>query len=247
MRGLIAVALVVAGVALPACAQRGGGGRGAAAGRSSGFANRSAPAFHASLSPSVRLNSVGPLRFRSSRYFATYREPGMSARRQGTDRRPDYRDERGYRSFYDTGLAYAGAINPGCFSFGDCGPDENASNYAPAAAQDLNSSANAQGLGAYAGQGAAEDRQANASSAPFRPPYERPMPPPEPEQAVTLVFKDGRPPEQVHNYMLTRTTLYVQDERRREIAVADLDLAATEKVNKDSGVAFQLPGTQSGL
>jgi hypothetical protein len=42
--------------------------------------------------------------------------------------------------------------------------------------------------------------------------------------------------------MLTRTTLYVQDEHRREIPVDDLDLAATQKVNKGDGIDFQLPG-----
>jgi hypothetical protein len=77
----------------------------------------------------------------------------------------------------------------------------------------------------------------------YRPAYAQPQPPPEPESAVTLVFKDGRPSEQIHNYMLTRTTLYVQDEHRRVISVADLDLAATQKVNKDAGVDFQLPGS----
>jgi len=59
--------------------------------------------------------------------------------------------------------------------------------------------------------------------------------------AVTLVFKDGRAPEKIHNYALTRTTLYVTDGRRREIPVASLDLAATEKVNHAAGVQFQLP------
>jgi hypothetical protein len=59
--------------------------------------------------------------------------------------------------------------------------------------------------------------------------------------AVTLVFKDGRAPETIHNYALTRTTLYVTDGRRREIPVAALDWAATEKVNHAAGVRFQLP------
>jgi hypothetical protein len=62
--------------------------------------------------------------------------------------------------------------------------------------------------------------------------------------AVTLVFKDGRPAEKIHNYALTRTMLYVTDGRHREIAVADLDLAATEKANRAAGVSFQLPQTQ---
>ena len=61
------------------------------------------------------------------------------------------------------------------------------------------------------------------------------------EDWVTLVFRDGRPPEQIHNYLLTRTTLYVQDGRRREISVEQLDLAATQRANHDAGVEFRLP------
>jgi hypothetical protein len=64
---------------------------------------------------------------------------------------------------------------------------------------------------------------------------------PAPEEAVTLVFKDGRPAEQVHNYLLTRTTLYVQDQNRRSIPVDQLDLAATEKTNRDAGIDFAVP------
>jgi hypothetical protein len=66
---------------------------------------------------------------------------------------------------------------------------------------------------------------------------------PEKEDAITLLFKDGRPPEQIHNYLLTRTTLYVRDQQRRDIALDQLDLAATQKVNHDAGVDFQLPLT----
>jgi hypothetical protein len=58
------------------------------------------------------------------------------------------------------------------------------------------------------------------------------------------VFKDGRPAQQIHDYILTRTILYVQDTGTREIPVADLDLAAMEKVNKAAGVDFQLPSAK---
>jgi hypothetical protein len=64
---------------------------------------------------------------------------------------------------------------------------------------------------------------------------------PAPEDAVTLIFKDGRPPLQVHNYALTRTMLYVTDPHHRDIPVADLDLDATQKANADAGITFQLP------
>ncbi len=64
---------------------------------------------------------------------------------------------------------------------------------------------------------------------------------PSSETPVTLVFKDGRPPEHIHNYVLTRTTLYVQDKDRRNIPVDQLDLVATGKANQEAGVDFQVP------
>jgi hypothetical protein len=60
------------------------------------------------------------------------------------------------------------------------------------------------------------------------------------EDAVTLVFKDGRPPEQIHNYVLSRTTLYVRDHHHRDIPLEQIDLAATQRFNHDAGVDFQL-------
>jgi len=75
------------------------------------------------------------------------------------------------------------------------------------------------------------------------PPASQPAPaiPAPPEAAITLVFKDGRPNEQIHNYLLTATTLSVLDEQRREIPVAQIDLAATAQVNRAAGVEFALP------
>ena len=74
---------------------------------------------------------------------------------------------------------------------------------------------------------------------PIRP--ARPAAGPAREKPVTLVFKDGRPNEQVRNFILTRTTLFVTGENQREIPVVEIDLAATKKANRGSGVAFDLP------
>lgn len=61
---------------------------------------------------------------------------------------------------------------------------------------------------------------------------------------VTLIFKDGRPPEEIENYLATRSTITVIEGRRhREIRVADLDLPATIKANQETGVGFQLPSS----
>jgi hypothetical protein len=61
--------------------------------------------------------------------------------------------------------------------------------------------------------------------------------------AVTLVFHDGRPPMQVHSYVLTGSSVFVAEHGRQQvIPVADLDLPATIAQNRNAGVDFQLPG-----
>jgi hypothetical protein len=67
------------------------------------------------------------------------------------------------------------------------------------------------------------------------------QPLPAAETPVTLVFKDGRPTEQIHNYLLTPTTLTVLDRHRRDIPVDEIDLNATTRVNLQAGLDFSLP------
>jgi hypothetical protein len=59
--------------------------------------------------------------------------------------------------------------------------------------------------------------------------------------AVTLVFKDGRPNQTIHNYLLTATTLSVLDKNRRDIPVDQIDVDATARLNREAGVDFSLP------
>jgi hypothetical protein len=67
-----------------------------------------------------------------------------------------------------------------------------------------------------------------------------PEPPPIP---TTLVFKDGHQLE-IENYAIVSQTLYdLTPGRPRKIALADLDLSATQKQNDDHGVAFELPSS----
>jgi len=89
--------------------------------------------------------------------------------------------------------------------------------------------------GAMQGYGEPQPEQAAYAPAPAAPL--------EPEDAVTIIYKDGRS-EQIHNYALTRTTLYVTDRRRRDIPLEQIDVPATEKVNREAGVAFALPTAQ---
>lgn len=61
--------------------------------------------------------------------------------------------------------------------------------------------------------------------------------------AVTLVFNDGRPPMQVHSYVLTGSSVLIAEKgRQRVIPITDLDLAATVAQNREAGVDFKLPG-----
>lgn len=78
----------------------------------------------------------------------------------------------------------------------------------------------------------------------FRPPYlgEAVSAPVNPQPATTLIFKDGRPPVQIHNYALTANTLYALDgDSRQEIPLSLLNLLATVEANRAAGVDFALP------
>jgi hypothetical protein len=67
-----------------------------------------------------------------------------------------------------------------------------------------------------------------------------PEPPPDP---IILVFKDGHQLE-IGNYAIVNQTLYdLTPGHPRKIALADLDLPATEKQNDDHGVTFDLPSS----
>jgi hypothetical protein len=89
-----------------------------------------------------------------------------------------------------------------------------------------------------AGDGAPSFRQ------PYQGAYQGPSQaaPVHAQPATVLIFKDGRPPEKVHNYALTGSTLYALDgDLRREIPLALLNVPATVETNRAAGVDFSLP------
>ena len=77
-------------------------------------------------------------------------------------------------------------------------------------------------------------------SAPVSDPAESPAEAPGVD-AVTIVFRDGRPRQQIRNYILTRKTLFIGDDDQPSIPVEQLDLTATIKANEEAGVIFQVP------
>lgn len=68
-----------------------------------------------------------------------------------------------------------------------------------------------------------------------------PAAPPREHDPLTLYFVDGRPPEQVRNYALTRSALLITGDRMREIPLSEIDLPTTQQVNKAAGIDFRLP------
>jgi len=61
-----------------------------------------------------------------------------------------------------------------------------------------------------------------------------------PGDPTVLVFRNGKQQE-VTNYAIMGDSLYVFDQARKKIALADLDIPATVKANDDRGVEFNLP------
>jgi len=79
--------------------------------------------------------------------------------------------------------------------------------------------------------------------APARPPRDNApaiVPDAKPVDATVLVFRDGHR-EEVNNYAIMGQTVYVFDNRTQKIALTDLDVAATVKLNDDRGVEFHVP------
>ena len=86
------------------------------------------------------------------------------------------------------------------------------------------------------------DPQVYAST---RPPAEPPAPPAPPAEVkpadpTVLVFRNGKQQE-VTNYAIMGDSLYVFDQGRKKIALADLDIPATIKANDDRGTEFRMP------
>lgn len=241
MKRLAVVALLVAGFALPMYAQRTAG--------HGGYSGHSAQAYHGG---SI---AAPPGRGPRSSGFSGVRSPGrLPISNPGFRRRDPGNPSPGprgperdhhrmpYRPEYGVGIPYLyppwiGGIGTGYLGYSDnSGSDD--SQPTQAVVNDPNASG-----GDY--NAPPPDDYSPELRRPYQPSPGLAQPPPAQltQEAVTLVFKDGRPSEQVHNYILTPTTLFIQDQQRRTIPTDQLDLVATAKASQDAGVDFQLPST----
>lgn len=221
MRRSLLFGLLSTSLILQAGAQRGGGGH-------MGGIGHASPSFSAPhsfawpgrsplMSPASRWPSGNPNRRPSSPYRwngVGYRGPYLYA---------------GYPGLIGYGfpLAYG--------AYGDYGDDQEDS-VAPQPADYYAPEPPAPQVAEYAPEYAPE---------PFRPAYQPgqvEFAPVHAQPITTLVFKDGRPPVEVHNYALTANTLYGLDgDARQEIPLSLLDIPATVETNRQAGVDFALP------
>ena len=247
MRRSAAVALVVIGIALPVCAQRPSGHAGSSGHSAPAF--RSAPAFHGRVAAPAA--NRAPSGSRGARAVTaggriTARRPPQRPGSGGYGARAPYtgswRYRRPYVPRYGVGVSYGvlGYGYPGWIGAGPVGysdsTDDDQSAPPQSAGPDVPNVDDQQPddqdlppwpYGSQAAPGSAQPGSASGTGG---------------EGPVTLIFKDGRPPVRIQNYILTRNTLYVGD-HHPDIPVDQLDLAATIKVNQDMGVDFRLPNS----
>jgi hypothetical protein len=267
MKRLASFALTLA-IALPAVAQR-GSSRSGFASRSAPSFHGGAPAFHSSFAPSSGYRYYSAP-FRGSYAPARLATPALRSAPFSAARPRFYTNRnRDRRRFYPNQGAgfysYPVVLDPGYWPYDD--DDYDDLNQPDLNQPDLNQPNGEQpynDLTANPPQ-AAPPGYAYPAPPPYPPEPEAPYPP-QPEYApspqppappavpqmqyvpgsadtVTLIFKDGRPPEQIKNYLATSKTLTViNGNRHHEIPIADLDVPATIKANRETGVGFQLPG-----
>jgi hypothetical protein len=174
--------------------------------------------------------------------------------------RPNYRrDSRSYRRRGVYGVGYVGLPYygyPSAFVDGD-GDDDQGDDTAQQAQPDAPNGPENGPEGPYAeGPPSPYEGPPHPYSDQGYPPPRAPYSPEQQQQnsaadqsdgldhpALTLVFNDGRPPVQVHSYVLTGSSVFVAENgQQRVIPVTDLNLPATIAQNREAGVDFELPG-----
>jgi hypothetical protein len=237
MKLLAAVALVLVLMAGPLCAQR-GSAHGGFSGSRAGFSGHATSGVHGGFSAPAARGFAGSSGRTAGRAYLAPR--GLQRSSVGAYNRSPYTGGSGryrhpYISAYRRAYAYGvgGWVAP--YYLGDPGYGYDSGDNG-----DVETSQNASPEG--------YDEQEPPPPYPSYPSYPQPSAaaqapaiPPANEEAVTVIFKDGRPAEQIRNFILTPGTLYVGGEHRREISVDQIDLVATARVNREAGVEFQLP------
>jgi hypothetical protein len=155
------------------------------------------------------------------------------------------------RSFHDwyvsiypswTGYGYPFLFDDGFYDWRDF-DDSGDSGYGPGYAYEDPNGVPPAYSPAYPGDGAPYPEEDFGQ--PQEPPLsaQAALPTPEPGEPLTLIFKDGRAPVKVQNYMMTATVLTDLDAQHyQRFPLDEIDLAATQQANSATGVEFEVPG-----
>lgn len=150
------------------------------------------------------------------------------------NRRREFNDW--YTSVYPAwlGYGYPYELNPGFLDWGD---DDDSTNEQGSVASSYPDPYLEPDYGAPEGYPGPGESEGNSSVEQTAMPAESQLP-------LTVIFKDGRAPESIENYMMTATVLTNLDSHHYErIPLDQIDLAATQQANRSNGVDFQIPNT----
>jgi hypothetical protein len=217
-------------LALPVWAQRRGGGGGGGA----HFASRGGSAMHSSGVHSSGMHSSGIRSAGSFRGGSFGRGSGIRIRtRNPYYNRRGFYGRRGYYPYYP----YAGYYPWGYYGWDEdslaYNTSEDQDSYAASYAAPYPENDNGLHRDVQALNGKIDRLQADVEA--------RNRPKTEQEPATALVFRDQHI-EEVRNYAIAGETLWIlNDKAAKKIPLAQLDLAATVKMNDERGVDFQVP------
>jgi hypothetical protein len=168
--------------------------------------------------------------YNGNRFGSGRNTADAGASRNRKDRRRSFRDW--YRSIYSAwpGYGYPYLIDPGFYDWGDSDTYDDEGGAAPAYAAPTPD----EGYGA-------PNQQSSARALAVPAPAASSAPAPE-QSPLTVIFKDGRTPAKMQNYMMTAKVLTDLDPQHYEqIPLDQVDKAATVRVNTAAGVEFQIP------
>lgn len=173
---------------------------------------------------------------------------------RGHDGRYRPRFAYGYNYGYPgpLGYPYPYVIDPGFYDWGDSGgyndnAQGSAPNYpdAPPYADygpESHEPVPANGQVPQPAYGQAPPAPAPMARQPYAGSVSSPSSAPEVGQPLTVIFKNGRLPETMQNYMMNSKTLTDLDRQHYEqIPLDQIDMAETEQTNRSRGVDFQAP------
>jgi hypothetical protein len=218
--------------------------------RPSGSALRGSPSGIAGTERSIPQYS-----YRMNGYSHRDGDGGMGYGRPDRDRD---RDRRGFRSqVYGYGnylvpnnfVGYPFGFDPGFYNDDDV-YDQSEPNSAPQPTAPQSSANAEEGPENYAEEPPPSPplEEAQRGGDVYRPPYTGSVAaqPAAPQPVTVLIFKDGRPNQEIHNYVLTGTTLYDLDgDTRKEFPLSEINVPATVETNRAAGVDFTLPRTEN--